>query len=125
MIELICQDCQGGGKLPCAGSWGHYGDCNADAGEGRKTVIRDCDACAGTGRIQETYSTAAAVAWYLVQYLSCGDAKRMFLRVWALKSVFGLTSKGAAEIGKITGYSRQHVHKEIHELMSRIFQHHV
>lgn len=45
-----CPNCYGHGWT--SGGWGHFGDCNGDAGEGWKPCLARCSRCMGTGFIK-------------------------------------------------------------------------
>lgn len=53
MEKETCQCCGGRQYQPVPGAGGHYGDCNGDAGEGWKPIMRQCPTCLGTGFIED------------------------------------------------------------------------
>jgi len=116
MIEITCQNCQGGGKIPCEGAWGHYGDCNADAGEGHKPVIRECDACMGGGRVPASAFCVGEVARSIIFMIEADTPRETFLNLWVVRLLCGLTEKTQADVARLTGYTRQHISKKILDL---------
>jgi hypothetical protein len=119
MIETTCPECQGGGKVTCKNAWGHYGDCNADAGEGKKPVVRECHVCLGTGKITHSAFCVGEVARSVLRIIDGRTPQETFLNVWALRLACGLTTKSPAAVAKLTGYTQQHVWRKTQDLVEK------
>lgn len=121
--QQTCPRCGGCGRERTPDAWGHYGDCNADAGEARKPIIRLCPSCQGVGVLEcdaETTDKATKAMMALLNVLTGNRSKvaskELELTAWCLLSVFGLTEHSQTEIGHITGYTRANVCKKVNAL---------
>lgn len=121
--QETCPRCGGCGHERTPDAWGHYGDCNADAGESHKPIIRLCPDCDGVGSIEDKQDARDKAAEAMLALLNVLTGKRanianreLELTAWCLLSVFGLTEHSQTAIGQMTGYTRANVCKKINRL---------
>lgn len=121
--QQTCPCCGGCGHERTPDAWGHYGDCNGDAGEGHKPIIRICSTCDGIGALhshEDDRSKAIEAMLALLHVLTGNRAKiasrELELTAWCLLSAFGLTEHTQTEIGQMTGYTRSNVCKKVNDL---------